>query len=232
MKTEKYNGVTLTVTEEAQKRIERNRSIVLEYIVEILKLIFVPLIFTTLTLSLTFYNHLEQIYTEIISNNLDEMSDVTAAFIVAFVGLWLISFIVFFNRACILSLVCERQSEKRIDYLPLSDEACQKLGIYNVEEYCDFLNHFLFRRPFGKTYKNMSLEEAVKKYTYWEIVKIPSDMLQEINTRYYHTNDNIKNIYFDYDKGIYQIRAEVPPTILKVNNTPIVHNFMGNKGCH
>lgn len=46
MKTEKYNGVTLTVTEEAQKRIERNRSIVLEYIVEILKLIFVPLIFT------------------------------------------------------------------------------------------------------------------------------------------------------------------------------------------
>lgn len=232
MKIEKYNGVTLTVTEKAQKRIERNRSIVLEYIVEILKLIFVPLIFTTLTLSLTFYNHLEQIYTEIISNNLDEMSDVTAAFIVAFVGLWLISFIVFFNRACILSLVCERQSEKRIDYLPLSDEACQKLGIYNVEEYCDFLNHFLFRRPFGKTYKNMSLEEAVKKYTYWEIVKIPSDMLQEINTRYYHTNDNIKNIYFDYDKGIYQIRAEVLPTILKVNNAPIVHNFMGNKGCH
>lgn len=200
------NGVTLTVTEEAQKRIERNRSIVLEYIVEILKLIFVPLIFTTLTLSLTFYNHLEQIYTEIISNNLDEMSDVTAAFIVAFVSLWLISFIVFFNRACILSLVCERQSEKRIDYLPLSDEACQKLGIYNIEDYCDFLNHFLFRRPFGKTYKNMSLEEAVKKYTYWEIVKIPSDMLQEINTRYYHTNDNIKNIYFDYDEGIYQMR--------------------------
>lgn len=196
----------MTVTEEAQKRIERNRSIVLEYIVEILKLIFVPLIFTTLTLSLTFYNHLEQIYTEIISNNLDEMSDVTAAFIVAFVSLWLISFIVFFNRACILSLVCERQSEKRIDYLPLSDEACQKLGIYNIEDYCDFLNHFLFRRPFGKTYKNMSLEEAVKKYTYWEIVKIPSDMLQEINTRYYHTNDNIKNIYFDYDEGIYQMR--------------------------
>lgn len=206
MKTEKYNGVTLTVTEKAQKRIERNRSIVLEYIVEILKLIFVPLIFTTLTLSLTFYNHLEQIYTEIISNNLDEVSDVTAAFIVAFVSLWLISFIVFFNRACILSLVCERQSEKRIDYLPLSDEACQKLGIYNIEDYCDFLNHFLFRRPFGRTYKNMSLEEAVKKYTYWEIVKIPNDMLRDINTRYYHTNDNIKNIYFDYDEGIYQMR--------------------------
>lgn len=206
MKTEKYNGVTLTVTEEAQKRIERNKSIVLEYIVEILKLIFVPLIFTTLTLSLIFYNHLEQIYTETISNNLDETSNVTGAFIIVFVSLWLVSFIVFFNRACILSLVCERQSEKRIDYLPLSDEACQKLGIYNIEDYCDFLNHFLFRRPFGKTYKDMSLEEAVKKYTYWEIVKIPSDMLQEINTRYYHTNDNIKNICFDYDKGIYQIR--------------------------
>lgn len=206
MKTEKYNGVTLTVTEKAQKRIERNRSIVLEYIVEILKLIFVPLIFTTLTLSLTFYNHLEQIYTEIISNSPDDVSDVTVAFIVAFVSLWLISFIVFFNRVCILSLVCERQSEKRIDYLPLSDEACQKLGIYNIEDYCDFLNHFLFRRPFGRTYKNMSLEQAVKRYTYWEIVKIPSDMLQDINTRYYHTNDNIKNIYFDYDKGIYQMR--------------------------
>ena len=206
MKTEKYNGVTLTITEEAQKRIKRNRSIVLEYIVEILKLTFVPLIFTTLTLSLIFYNHLEQIYTEIISNNLDETSGVTGTFIIVFVSLWLISFIVFFNRACILYFACERQSEKRIDYLPLSDEACQKLGIYNIEEYCDFLNHFLFRRPFGRTYKNMSLEEAVKKYTYWEIVKIPSDMLQEINTRYYHTNDNIKSICFDYDEGIYQIR--------------------------
>lgn len=206
MKTEKYNGVTLTVTEEAQKRIERNRSIVFEYIVEILKLIFVPLIFTTLTLSLIFYNHLGQIYTEIISNNRNEVSGVTVTFIIVFVSLWLISFIVFFNRASILSLVCERQSEKRIDYLPLSDEACQKLGIYNIEDYCDFLNHFLFRRPLGRTYKNMSLEEAVKKYTYWEIVKIPSDMLQEINTRYYHTNDNIKNIYFDCDEGIYQMR--------------------------
>lgn len=206
MKTEKYNGVILTITEEAQKRIERNRSVVLEYIVEILKLIFVPLIFTTLTLSLIFYNHLEQIYTEIVSNNLDKVSGVTVAFIIIFVSLWLVSFTVFFNRECILSFACERQSEKRIDYLPLSDEACQKLGIYNIEDYCDFLNHFLFRRPFGKTYKNMSLEEAVKRYTYWEIVKIPSDMLQEINTRYCHTNDNIKSIYFDYDEGIYQIR--------------------------
>lgn len=206
MKTEKYNGVTLTVTEEAQKRIERNRSIVLEYIVEILKLIFVPLIFTTLALSLIFYNHLEPIYTEIISKNPDDVSGVTVTFISVFITLWFISFAVFFNRGCILSLVCERQSEKRIDYLPLSDEACQKLGIYNIEDYCDFLNHFLFRRPFGKMYKNMSLEEAVKRYTYWEIAKIPSNMLQEINTRYYHTNDNIKNIYFDYDEGIYQIR--------------------------
>lgn len=206
MKTEKYNGVTLTVTEEAQKKIERNRSIVLEYIVEFLKLIFVPLIFTTLTLSLIFYNHLEQIYMEIISKNPDDVGGVTLTFILVFISLWSISSIVFFNRELILSCVCERQSEKRIDYLPLSDEACQKLGIYNIEDYCDFLNHFLFRRPFGRTYKNMSLEEAVKKYTYWEIVKIPSDMLQEINTRYYHTNDNIKNIYFDYDKGIYQVR--------------------------
>ena len=212
MKTEKYNGVTLTVTEEAQKRIERNRSIVLEYIVKILKLIFVPLIFTTLTLSLIFYNHLGQIYTEIISNSLDDVSGVTLAFIIVFVSLWFISFTVFFNRECILSFACERQSEKRIDYLPLSDEACQKLGIYNIEDYCDFLNHFLFRRPFGRTYKNMSLEEAVKKYTYWEIADIQSDMLLKINKKYHHTNDNIKNIYFDDDKGIYQIRAEVPPT--------------------
>lgn len=206
MKTEKYNGVTLTVTEEVQKRIERNRSIVLEYIVEILKLIFVPLIFTTLALSLIFYNHLEQIYTEITSKNPDDVGGVTVAFISVFISLWFISFAVFFNRECILSFVCERQSEKRIDYLPLSDEACQKLGIYNVEDYCDFLNHFLFRRPFGRTYKNMSLEEAIEKYTYWEVAKIPSNMLQEINTRYYHTNDNIKNIYFDYYKGVYQIR--------------------------
>ena len=206
MKKEKFNGITLTVTEEAQKRIERNRSIVLKNIVEILKLIFVPLIFTTLTVSLFFCKHLEQILTDIVLKNPDDVSGVTIAFMCVFPSIWIISFAVFFNRECILSLVCERQSEKRIDYLPLSDEACQKLGIYNVEDYCDFLNHFLFRRPFGRTYKNMSLEEAVKKYTYWEVAKIPSNMLQEINTRYYHTNDNIKNIYFDYDKGIYQIR--------------------------
>lgn len=120
---------------------------------KILKLIFVPLIFTTLTLSLTFYNHLEQIYVEIISNSPDDVSGVTVAFIIVFVSLWFISFTIFFNRECILSFACERQSEKRIDYLPLSDEACQKLGIYNIEDYCDFLNHFLFRRPFGRTYK-------------------------------------------------------------------------------
>lgn len=205
MKTTKYNGVTLTITEKAQRRIKRNRHVVLEYIVEILKLIFVPPIFATLAVSLIFCKHLEQIYLEIIKNP-DNMSIVTVVFIIVFLVVLTISFIVFPYREEILSYVCERQSEKRIDYLPLSDEACQKLDIYNIEDYCNFLNHFLFRRPFGTTYKNMSLEEAIEKYTYWEIVKIPDNMLQEINTRYYHTNDNVKNIYFDYDKGIYQVR--------------------------
>lgn len=209
MKTEKYNGVTLTVTEEAQKRIERNRSIVWEFIVELLKVIFVPLIFTTLTVSLIFWKYLERIHTEITSESPDYVSGVTVTFISVFLILLIISFAIFFNRKCILSCVCERQSKKRIDYLPLSNETCQKLGIYNIEDYCDFLNHFLFRRPFGRTYKNMSLEKAIEKYTYWEIAEIPSDMLLNINRRYRHTNDDIKNIYFDYDEGIYQVRESI-----------------------
>lgn len=206
MKTEKFNGVTLTVTEEAQKRIEKNRSIVLEYIVEILKLIFIPLIFTILTVPLFFCKHLEQILTDIAFKNPDGVSNVTIAFMCVFPAIWIISFEVFFNREWIFSFICKRQSEKRIDYLPLSDEACQKLGIYNIEDYCDFLNHFLFRRPFGRTYKNMSLEEAIEKYTYWEVANIQADTLLKINKKYHHTNDNVKNIYFDDDKGIYQIR--------------------------
>lgn len=206
MKTEKYNGVTLTVTEEARKRIERNRSIVWEFIVELLKVIFVPLIFTTLTVLLIFYKHLEQIHAEFVSGN---VSGVTVAFLSVFFVLWFISSAAFVNREYIFSFVCKRQSKKRIDYLPLSDETCQKLGICNIEDYCDFLNHFLFRRPFGRTYKNMSLEEAIEKYTYWEIAEIPSDMLLNINRRYRHTNDDIKNIYFDYDEGIYQVRESI-----------------------
>lgn len=211
MKKEKYNGVTLTVTEEAQKRIKRNRSIVWGYIVEILESIFVPLIFTTFFLCLIFYKCLPQIYAEF-NGESEKISVETGVFIVLFILVWFASFCAFISREFILSNICEWQSKKRIDYLPLSDEACQKLGIYNIEDYCDFLNHFLFRRPLGRTYKNISLEEAIEKYTYWEVADIQADMLLKINKKYHHTNDNIKNIYFDDDKGIYQIRAEIPPT--------------------
>ena len=204
LRVEKYNGVLLTITSGAPEKKKADMAMIKEFVIEFLKTLFFSLTFTTLFLCLIFHNHLPQIYKDFVGSP-EQISLATSLFIMIFIFLWLASVFAFLERGFVLSAVCEWQSERRIIYLPLSDEACEKLGIHNVQDYCDFLNHFLFRTPFGRTYKNMPLEKAVKKYKYWRIVEIPGNILQEINTRYYHTNDNTENIYFDYDKGVFQV---------------------------
>lgn len=85
--------------------------------------------------------------------------------------------------------ICEQKSKKRFNFLPLSDKACKELNINSIEEYCEFLNHFLFSTPTGKTYKsNMSFDDAVQKYYYWKIAKMPNELLEAINDKFKETH--------------------------------------------
>lgn len=100
--------------------------------------------------------------------------------------------IAFSNREFWLFKICERKSKKRFNFLPLSDKACQELNINSIEDYCEFLNRFLFRTPTGKTYgSDMSLGEAIEKYTYWEIAKMPDELLEAINDKFKETHKHI-----------------------------------------
>lgn len=103
-------------------------------------------------------------------------------FVILFIGLST----AFLGRELQLFKICERKSKKRFDFLPLSDKACQELNINSIEDYCEFLNRFLFRTPTGKTYKsNMSFDDAVQKYYYyWKIAKMPKELLLAINEKF------------------------------------------------
>ena len=85
------------------------------------------------------------------------------------------------------------QSKRRIKYLPLSKETMQRLNIHTIEDYCKFLNEFLFVTPFGKeiTYNSIFLD----------IVEIPKEMLEEINSNFSVEDgkiawDDFRNAYY------------------------------------
>lgn len=202
MKTTKYRGVKLNITESAQERRNTHRAVVKEDIKEVFIILFVPMIFSALLTCLCFCNHLHQIYTEL--NSSSTPSRITMWFFIVFIMYTVLSYVVICTRDYILYSFCEKQSKRMLNYLPLSDEACQELGICNINDYCDFLNHFLFRRPFGGTYKNMSLEEAIEKYSYCKIAEMSYPILQEINQKYRYNN---QEIYYDKEECYYKIRT-------------------------
>lgn len=76
----------------------------------------------------------------------------------------------------LLGFVANCQSKKRIKYLPLSKETMEELNIYTIEDYCDFLNEFLFVTPTGKEAKEGSLFSG--------ITEIPKEILEEINSNF------------------------------------------------
>lgn len=76
----------------------------------------------------------------------------------------------------LLRFVALLQSKRRIKYLPLDKETMQKLNIHTIEDYCRFLNEFLFVTPFGK--------EAKDNLPFDDIAEIPKEMLEEINSNF------------------------------------------------
>ena len=119
-------------------------------------------------------------------------------------SIFLILSVLFRLNEDILLGLCEHQSRKRIKFLPLSDEILQQLNIDSRQDYCDFLNHFLFRTVTGKTYNNMSFKEAEEKYTYWAIAEMSYELLKEINDKF-SDSEYPYCIKYDYDNGNYVV---------------------------
>lgn len=95
---------------------------------------------------------------------------------VTFVVTFIIDSVVLLIGLALLHFVALLQSKRRIKYLPLDKETMQELNIHTIEDYCNFLNEFLFVTPFGK--------EAKDNLPFDDIAEIPKEMLKEINSNF------------------------------------------------
>lgn len=99
---------------------------------------------------------------------------------VTFVVTFIINSAVLLIGLSLLHFVARLQSKRRIKYLPLDKETMQNLNIHTIEDYCKFLNEFLFVTPFGKEVKD--------NLPFGDITEIPKEMLEEINSNF-HVED-------------------------------------------
>ena len=106
------------------------------------------------------------------------------------------SVVLFVGLASLISMA-NYHSKKRIKYLPLNKETMQKLNVYTVDDYCNFLNEFLLVTPTGKEAKEGSL--------LFGITEIPKEILEEINGNFPVEDDRIAwddfhRVYFIIEK--------------------------------
>lgn len=195
MKTEKFNNVTLEISNEGKLAIKekerRIRQRFSEIFVEISGIIG-SLLVSFVLCHLFFLPVNEEIRKALSTGEWPDCGWFWFYFTV-FVILAIVLPSMFIGRELWLFKICERKSKKRFNFLPLSDKACQELNINSIEDYCEFLNRFLFRTPTGKTYKsNMSFNDAVQKYYYyWKIAKMPDELLEAINDKFKETHKHI-----------------------------------------
>lgn len=195
MKTEKFNNVTLEISNEGKLAIKEKRRRIRQRFSEILVEIsgIIGTFLVSFVLCHLFFlpvnNEIHKAFSSGEWIDCEWFWFYFTVFVILFIGLST----AFVGRELWLFKICERKSKKRFDFLPLSDKACQELNINSIEEYCEFLNHFLFRTPTGKTYKsNMSFDDAVQKYYYyWEIAKMPDELLEAINEKFEETHKHI-----------------------------------------
>lgn len=154
----KYKDIEIDVNQETKEKLVRKRkektSFILSLIVSCL-IISVPLAIIPTIIA--------------ICSPPDERCD---TFIMTFV----IDFVVLVIAVASLISAANWQSKRRIKYLPLNKETMQKLNIYTIEDYCNFLNEFLLVTPTGKEVKDSS--------QFFGIAEIPKEMLKEINSNF------------------------------------------------
>lgn len=112
---------------------------------------------------------------------------------VTFVVAFIINSAVLLIGLTLLRFVALLQSKRRIKYLPLDKETMQELNIHTIEDYCNFLNEFLFVTPFGK--------EAKDNLPFDDIAEIPMEILEEINSNFPVEDgriawDDFRNAYY------------------------------------
>ena len=95
---------------------------------------------------------------------------------VTFVVTFIINSAVLLIGLSLLRFVARLQSKRRIKYLPLDKETMKKLNINTIEDYCKFLNEFLFVTPFGKEVKD--------NLPFGDITEIPNEVLEEIDSNF------------------------------------------------
>lgn len=112
---------------------------------------------------------------------------------VTFVVTFIINSAVLLIGLSLLRFVALLQSKRRIKYLPLDKETMQKLNIHTIEDYCKFLNTFLFVTPFGKEVKD--------SLPFGDITEIPNEMLEKINSNFPVEDGRItwNDLYSAYD---------------------------------
>lgn len=154
----KYKDIDIDVNQETKERLVRKRKESTSFVLSLIITIFL----------LGVANCTIPIIVAILSDA-DKRADnfFTALYINSFVLL---------GGAILLSSMAKWQSKRRIKYLPLSKETMEELNIYTIEDYCDFLNEFLFVTPTGKEAKEGSL--------FFGITEIPKEILEEINSNF------------------------------------------------
>ena len=183
MKKEVFNNVTLEMSDEGKAAVEKKKYHIFEIFIEIFG--FIGSWFVSFVLCYLFSLPISDKLHQALSTGEGPYYELLWIYVIVFISLGFGLSCAFWNREYCLWKICERKSKKRFNFLPLSDKACQELNINSIEEYCEFLNRFLFRTPTGKTYENnMSLEDATEKYNYWEIAKMPKELLLAINEKF------------------------------------------------
>ena len=116
---------------------------------------------------------------------------------VTFAVTFIIDSVVLLIELALLHFVALLQSKRRIKYLPLDKETIKKLNINTIEDYCKFLNEFLFVTPFGG--------ETICNSIFLDIVEIPKEMLEEINSNFSIEDGKIA---WDYFHNMYYVLRE------------------------
>lgn len=114
-----------------------------------------------------------------------------------YVAIWLIYYMSLAILCGCLKALAYRQSQKRLAYLPLTAEECEKLKITNVEEYCEFLNNFLRVTPTGK--------KAEGKSVLWNVAEMSPEIRNKVENSVCEIFSETFHIRFDDEIKTYYV---------------------------
>lgn len=112
-----------------------------------------------------------------------------------YIAIWVIYYVLLTIVYGCLKALAYRQSQKKLAYLPLTAEECEKLEITNIVEYCEFLNEFLRVTPTGKKAKDDSV--------LWNVAKMSPNLITKVENSTYKIFSGAFHILFEDETKTY-----------------------------